>query len=534
MEADPAAPAPIEVELKLEVRDTGAGRRLLASDELDGFRATEPTRTIDVDDRYLDTAGRRLEKAGRVARLRDVAGVTILTVKSLASPVAGAVHRREELEGPATADLEPRSWPPSVARSMILELAGDAPLEELVSIHQRRRVRRFVDAGTTIELSLDRVAVVRNGHELERFVELEAELRGGDEDRLVALGERLSGDPDFSPARASKLERALAAVERARREAVRPRLSVGKTPGVTATDTLAEAGRKVMAFHFERLLAREAGTREGRDPEELHQMRVATRRLRAAWRTFGDAYDPAIARRLRRRLRDTAMRLGAVRDLDVLLEDARAHRATLPDAEASAFSPLVLELERRRETARAALARALDEPAFGRWINASVAFLSTPGQGARPVPTAEPGRVRELAPARIWAAYGRVRAYEEGLGEADVATLHALRIEAKRLRYALEFVREALGPGATAVIEPVTALQDHLGRLHDTDVAAAVARNILAETAGAEPAQRDAITAYASLREGEMERLQRTAGRPFRRLTEPAFRRRLGRVLAGL
>jgi len=85
---------PLEIELKLEVRDRAVARRMLAADELDGLRAAEPLRTIDVVDRYLDTADRALEHAGRVARLRRVDGVTVVTVKSLATPAVGAVHRR--------------------------------------------------------------------------------------------------------------------------------------------------------------------------------------------------------------------------------------------------------------------------------------------------------------------------------------------------------------------------------------------------------------------------------------------------------
>jgi len=531
-----AAPGtPLEIELKLEVRDRAVARRMLAADELDGLPAAEPPRTIDVEDRYLDTADRALERAGRVARLRNTDGTTLVTVKSLAAPDAGAVHRREELEGPATAELEPRTWPPSDARSIILELAGDAPLEELVALRQRRRVRRFADDVTTIELSLDRVSVVHGGRTIGRFLELEAELRSGDEGRLVHLGERLAVEPAFGPARQSKLERALAAVERARREEARPHLAVGKAPGVAATDTLAEAGRKVMAFHFERLLAREAGTREGHDPEELHQMRVATRRLRAAWRVFGDAFDPARVRRLRRPLRDIAGALGGVRDIDVLLDDALAYRSTLPEAESSAFAPLVAELGSRREVARQALAEALDEPAYGRWLHTSVAFLTTPGRGVREVAPTEPQRVRDLAPPRVWAAYGRVIAYDGVVGSADVATLHALRIEGKRLRYSLEFVREALGPDVAPLIERITSLQDHLGLLHDADVAAIAAREYLAShRRKLRPDQRAAIGAFVATREAELRRLARSAGRPWRGVAGASFRRSLGRVLAGL
>ena len=89
------------------------------------------------------------------------------------------------------------------------------------------------------------------------------------------------------------------------------------------------------------MLAKEAGTRSGEQIEDLHGMRVATRRMRAAWRVFGDGFRPGRTSSLRDRLRVVAGRLGAVRDLDVLLEAAATHQAGLPPADAAAFEPLV-------------------------------------------------------------------------------------------------------------------------------------------------------------------------------------------------
>ena len=94
-------------------------------------------------------------------------------------------------------------------------------------------------------------------------------------------------------------------------------------------DHLAEAGRKVLRFHLARMVAREAGTREGRDLEELHGMRVATRRQRAAWRVFGVAFDQKRTGRHQRRLKEVARDLGAVRDLDVLIEAGEGYQKKL-------------------------------------------------------------------------------------------------------------------------------------------------------------------------------------------------------------
>ena len=147
----------------------------------------------------------------------------------------------------------------------------------------------------------------------------------------------------------------------------------------------------------------------------------------------------------------------------------------------------------------------------------------------------DPHRVRDTMPSRIWAAYEVVRAYEPVMRWADVTTLHDLRIAAKWLRYTLEFVREALGRDAGPVIEKVVALQDHLGWLHDADVAANLARAFLVEHAGGlSEAESAAIGRYLVDRERELARLRRTVGPPWRGVASLAFRRALGRVVAGL
>jgi len=147
----------------------------------------------------------------------------------------------------------------------------------------------------------------------------------------------------------------------------------------------------------------------------------------------------------------------------------------------------------------------------------------------------DPHRVRDRMPSRIWAAYEQLRAYEPVLRWADVPTIHDLRIAAKWLRYTLEFVREALGRDAGPLIERVVALQDHLGLMNDADVAANLARVFLVEHAGKlSEAESAAVGRYLVDREREVARLRRTMGPAWRGVSSLAFRRALGRVVAGL
>jgi CHAD domain-containing protein len=559
----------MEVELKYRVNDPATGERLLSADQLGGLQATGGrARSTQFEDRYVDTSDGALAKAGFAVRIRQSGTDTIVSVKSLiAGEGDGGAVERDELEGPADRIAPAAEWPASDARSLVLEHAGDAPLVERVTIRQLRH-RRLLKAGESrVELSLDEVDVVSRGRIIRSFTELEAELVKGDASLLEALAHRLDSEIGLARSGHSKLEAAMAAIDGADGDAAEPkvrrpkkarsngaaprsdggtqddaharddvpRLVVGKTPGVNAEDHVAEAGRKVMRFHLARMLEREPGVRSGVDIEDVHKMRVATRRQRAAWRVFGEAFKKGRTKAHRDGLRDVARRLGSVRDLDVQLEAADAYRSDQPVAEQRAIEPLLAAWQQHRDDARILLARELDSPGYARFLDDYLDFVRTEGAAAVPVSALQPHRVRDTAPSRIWAAYEQVRTYEPVLRWADITTLHDLRIASKWLRYTLEFVQEALGDDSTPLIGRVTDLQDHLGLLNDADVASSMTRTFLVEQSGAlSPAENAAIGRFLVHREREMARLRRSIGTPWRGVAGLRFRRSLGRVVAGL
>ena len=232
------------------------------------------------------------------------------------------------------------------------------------------------------------------------------------------------------------------------------RLVVGKTPGVIADDHVAEAGRKVLRFHLARMLDYEAGTRAGEDAEDLHKMRVATRRQRAAWRVFGEAFrdrpDAALPERPARGRRPPRRRPRPRRPARGGRRLPRATCRSPSSAPSSRCSPPGGPPRRRARAARPR-ARQRRLPALARRLRR----LRPDGGRRRRAGRAGPAAPRPRhAPSRIWAAYESVRAYEPVLRWADVETLHDLRIAGKWLRYTLEFVREALGPGVGAAHRP--------------------------------------------------------------------------------
>ncbi len=584
----------IEVETKYQVKALGGADRYLVAPELGPFTAVGPVRSVRVEDRYIDSADWAFARAGFAARLRKTSHGTRINLKALGSSGA-RLQRRQEIEGPADGSLVPGNWPSSKARTSVQELCGEAALVDLLTIRQLRRVRQLRAGNTRAELSVDEVEVVGNSQVLDAFEELEVELKGGSETPLVALADLLDRDDDLRPVSRSKFERAVAAVRAALTslpkdlqqlwQAAPPELLTGKAgvalataagpaavtepaepalaaetgpeaeaaPGAEAApeaapipkagtrrlgirgeDSMSEAALKVLRFHFARMQNREAGTRSGLDIEDLHAMRVAARRMRAAWRVFDSAFKRGKTKKLRRRLETIADRLGAARDLDVLIEGLDAYRQALDESHRPGLEPLRSLWWQQRDEARAELVRELDSDRYESFVKDTSAFLEAGANVAANVTTPPvPHRVRDRAPSEIWATYEAVRAYELVLSWADIETLHNLRISTKWLRYALEFFGETLGPDGDPLLAKVAALQDHLGSLHDADVAAKLAREVLVARAGElSKIERRAIGAYLRSREREVARRRRSLGPVWRAVDGASFRLALGRATA--
>ncbi|HEX7543411.1 MAG TPA: CHAD domain-containing protein [Candidatus Limnocylindrales bacterium] len=605
-----AAGRKIEIELKYEVEAVGSADRYLVAPEIGPFKPTGQVSSVQLEDRYVDSGDWALARAGFAARLRHTSRGTQICLKTHA-PAGGRLHRREELEGPADPGKPPIAWPASQARTVILELCGDEPLLELLTLRQLRRVRRFEASGTRVELSVDEVTVESHDRALDQFEELEIELKRGPEEPLEALADVLDRESGLDRVSRSKLDRAVHAVRsalpslppeaRARWDSApsdllgqsqdaRPdgpnlpdhaegepissvdpgpsatssaaaveaeteptggpeaaptpeparatpaRLGGPRALGILSDDSMPVAACKILRFNFDRLLKWEPAVRSDSDTEALHDMRVATRRMRAAWRVFDDSFRPGRTRKIRRRLEKVANRLGAVRDLDVLIEGLETYRSSLNAADRPGLDPMLSLWRRQRKTARTLLLEELDSSGYTNFAKEMEEFLNGGAVAAAQAETpTQPHRVKDSAPSLIWSAYEAVRAYELVLPWADVGTVHDLRIAAKWLRYELEFFGETLGPDGPRLLERVVALQDHLGSLHDADVAAKLARDVLVARAGelTRP-EAEAIGGYMHSNERELARRRRTLGPIWRAVTGAPFRRALGRATAAL
>jgi CHAD domain-containing protein len=220
------------------------------------------------------------------------------------------------------------------------------------------------------------------------------------------------------------------------------------------------------------MLAREEAVVKDEDPEDIHQMRVASRRLRAALQVVDEVYEPAQIRHYRRGLRRVAQALSDARDLDVFRAHLLAYLATLPAEARAGIEALVAALDDQRAQARAVLLDDLDGRRYRKFKRAFATFLTTPGAGLAGGDGIDAStRVRDFAGSAIWRRYEQWRAHEVALASPTDEALHEARIAGKRLRYTLEFFDEALGPNVEQALAPLIALQECLGALQDSVVA---------------------------------------------------------------
>ncbi len=327
-------------------------------------------------------------------------------------------------------------------------------------------------------------------------------------------------------------------------------------PPMQPDEAMSEAGRKAMYTHFLKMLANEAGTRLGEDIEALHDMRVSTRRMRAAYRIFADYFSEKAIAPFNKGLRRTGAMLGAVRDLDVLLEKAQAWEiapaegpTAAPPSPASegglqrngSLEPLLADWRTRREVARRQMLEYLDSAAYRRFVADFQAFLTSPGAGALPIEpgTPVPYQVRHVVPRLIFTRYEAVRAYEPIMDRAPLTTYHALRIDFKRFRYELEFFRDVLGPETPNLIKTTVSMQDLLGALQD----AYVAEGLIGEFLAAQKAKRKkryeggalaGVEAYLAAQHGVQAELVTGFPAPWAEIIGPDFRRALALAVAEL
>lgn len=425
-------------------------------------------RSYSYEDVYLDTRDLRLWRAGLGLRVRREGGRTVATLKT--GRVASNVADRFEWSEPVRdwrGDAAPIVVPAGSLRRGLREAGLDLRVQPIARLRVRRTVwpTRWPE-GWTARVYTDHV-LARVGRRRVEFAELEIESTADRE----AIGRAVAAIHACLPWRLVRLSK----LERARAMAGRPVPTPPPKlpPALHASVSVAEAARHIFTAYWAQYTWNLPGAMAGFDPEFLHDLRVAIRRMRAAASALDSAL-PAGATEWVRELRPVARAAGHVRDLDIVLawtiEPAAREITVAPAARGALARRLAAERRRRLR----ALRRRLSCPAHGRLCRAV------------------PRRLRELADAdspaalktlleRVEEARVSARATARTIDrDSPIEHFHELRIRCKVLRYRLELVRLFGTERARHAIAHLVTLQDELGRLQDL----ATIRTELAELRG--------------------------------------------------
>lgn len=320
-------------------------------------------------------------------------------------------------------------------------------------------------------------------------------------------------------------------------------------PGLYADDPMGEAARKIFVFHLQRMLYYEEEIRKNGDREKLHKMRVATRRMRSAFRVFGDHLDMKKLKPIRKRLKRTGRTLGNMRDLDVFWEKTQTYLDTLPPERQHELDPLRAVWEEEREQAREELFSYLDSDVYAQLKESFAKLLRRDDIWKENVVSkkgrAKPYRVRHVVPIKIYKCTADVLAYEEWVDMPNIPLnrLHRLRIAGKRLRYTMEFFEEVLSPQTDQAIKEMKKLQDHLGEMQDALVASELLRDFLTwgtwgrsndQDMPQEPILAPGVATYLADRQGELYRQLRTFPETWAYFQSNAFKERIAEIITTL
>jgi CHAD domain-containing protein len=405
--------------------------------------SVDEPKELRLDATYYDTAGLCLTAAHVTLRRRAGGHDAGWTIKRPAGD-----GDRSETSAPLT---DPAAGVPDEVAEQVRDLSGGAPLGPVAHVRTRRLERplRGPDGTVLALVADDTVATEALGKPVlvQRWREVEVELVDGPrglfdevDAALLAAGAR--------PARAeSKLARALG-----------DRLPVEPDPLVEYLRAQRDAVR-----------GNEAGVREG-DADAVHDMRVATRRLRSTLRTFGPLLDRARTDQLGEELHWLAGLLGGVRDGDVMTD--RLTEAVAAEPPEDVIGPVAERIRERlgerTGTAREELIEALDGDRY-RLILDDLDHLAAGRMRAEGVPATR-RRLFKRTRRALRRADRRLAAADEAQPPDRNALLHGSRRAYKRARYAVETVRPLAGKPAKRLVKGLTTLQDVLGVHQDAIV----------------------------------------------------------------
>ncbi|MGH7050129.1 MAG: CHAD domain-containing protein [Acetobacteraceae bacterium] len=455
-------PAHTEVELKL-LGDCADLARLTAS-PLVGAHAKNHGRVRHLKAIYYDTETGGLERAGVAFRVRKVGRRLVATVKRAGAP-GGSPAARDEWEMPV-ASMAPDPGPLLPLLPADLQaLLGAAPLQPVFTTTVRRTTRRLKLADAELEMAFDQGRIEAGGRSLP-ISEIELELKRGSIAVLFDFARELAETAPLRLSLQSKAERGFALAHDQP-----PPASRAAPARLEAGGSLDDALAAILRSIFGHLLANQEAAEDGRDPEGVHQVRVALRRLRASLALVGRIAPSPTLDSLRADARWLASALGPARNWDLFtLELLPAIGHALPTL--PGFAELARAAADCRAAGLAAAREALAAPragafeiALGAWIERRGWRTEAPAQSLEALAAPALGFAAPLLQRRYRKVLKRGRHFAQLSPEAR----HSLRLAVKKLRYGVDFFLP-LGVGTKSsrrFARRLGKLQELLGAFND-------------------------------------------------------------------
>jgi triphosphatase len=455
-----------EVEWQLACTDLESVRRWLADHgTIDGL-VLEPRATQQIFDTYLDTKDWRIHRAGFALRIRSGSGKPEATLKSLHSASAEFADRlelNETLENTQTHSIQHSIGPVGARVQAVSGARALQPLFELRTSRQRFAIRREDQVQQLGEIALDETTISRPHGAPETYMQrVEVEALTDSHEPLRLLVKTLRSDCALEAASDTKYSYSLKSV------GLVPPASESAPTAVDASMTVAEVAMANLRRYWSAWHRHEPGARLGVDSEELHDLRVAGRRLDAVLRQFRSSL-PAAFLGIRATLKTILRALGSVRDLDVALSELESFSQKLPKAERVSVEPLKQHLVSERSRARAQMLRVLDSVWVQKHLQELTMALAAPTTPSQRLPAE---LALNAAPQLIRRRYRKLRKRAERLtADSPMDKFHEVRGQVKKLRYALEAVAVIYGKPADEMVRALRRWQEKLGVQQDAAVA---------------------------------------------------------------
>jgi inorganic triphosphatase YgiF len=419
---------------------------------------------------YFDSPDHRLQAENLVLRVRHIGHRRIQTLKTT-GVFQGGSWVRGEWESDIGGDLP--EWLPLTATGLPLFSGADdltASLRPLFTTDIRRTTYLLSNEDWDVELALDDGAILAEDRS-QPVCEAELELKRGHPSHLFDLALALQQGLPIQVMTATKAARGFALY---RQNAPTPRKA--EPLSMLPAQTVGEAFRTIARSCFRQLLQNQECLAQTRDPEAVHQMRVALRRLRSAMSLFREILAGPETLWLREEMAWALAPLGAARDLDILIEEIVSPLAPRLGS-GPGYAALAGDLDDRRTAAYATVEETLAAPRFGtltlrlgRWIEA----------GAWSRPETEEARLELGSPIADFARKAlakrdrRVSEGMRGLEALSPEARHQTRIQIKNLRYTVDFFRSLLkSKKSREDVGDLARLQDLMGFLNDITIAEA-------------------------------------------------------------